>query len=519
MQRKGDICPQSTLNTCSSELCGESYRIINMDTLDGSNDSFTDPMEREAVETLLSISKAPSPLRTETVMDRIPCSTDPCCLPGDPPPLVDPHAQVSAREKPSQWSELEGKETRRAAVDGMREFSQTMTSSRDSQKKSGPGFSKLAQLLMEGPVEKAALNKAMDFEPRGRPVSVIVPNSQVIITGTPPEVIAKTNNSFGSSLAGSQAPFQIAVNNLIQGKHGPSLSKPGRVNQSVTVASGSVKQRLAEKLVASETVPLSRSLSSYVNKAELYGLKPLTGCYPSVHSSSLQMDNKSVTTLSGKSNQVSIQPAGIQQVTRYPIVVNSTNGAAQAPIVQVIVMNSAPPTEVKKSLPTEKSGLCPIAPAVPVSKSQSYIEQCDKPTERRRTHMCTYSGCNKTYFKSSHLKAHIRTHTGEKPFNCTWPDCERRFARSDELSRHKRTHTGEKNFSCPMCSRPFIRSDHLAKHIGRHNNGTLSSSVRRPKKEAETPVSVESSLLMDEDSTMSWSAEALCKEVPQAVVD
>ena len=118
-----------------------------MDTLDSSNDSFTDPMEREAVETLLSISKAPSPLRTETVMDRIPCSTDPCCLPGDPPPLVDPHAQVSAREKPSQWSELEGKETRRAAVDGRREFSQTMTSSRDSQKKSGPGFSKLAQVF------------------------------------------------------------------------------------------------------------------------------------------------------------------------------------------------------------------------------------------------------------------------------------------------------------------------------------------------------------------------------------
>lgn len=488
-----------------------------MDTLDGSNDSFTDPMEREAVETLLSISKAPSPLRTETVMDRIPCSTDPCCLPGDPPPLVDPHAQVSARENPTLWSEMMAKEARRA-VDGRREFSQTMTSSGDSQKKPGPGFSKLAQLLMEGPVEKAALNKTMDFEPRGRPVSVIVPNSQVIITGTP-EVITKTNNSFGSLSAGNQAPIQIAVNNFIQGKHGQNLSKAGRVNQSVTVASGSVKQRLAEKLVASETVPLSRSLSSYVSKAELYGLKPLTGCYPSVHSSSLQLDNKSVTTLSGKSNQVSIQPAGIQQVTRYPIVVNSANGAAQAPIVQVIVMNSAPATETKKAVSTEKSGLCPIAPAVPVSKSQSYIEQSDKPTERRRTHMCTYNGCNKTYFKSSHLKAHIRTHTGEKPFNCTWQDCERRFARSDELSRHKRTHTGEKNFTCPMCARPFIRSDHLAKHIGRHNNGTLSTSVRRPKREPETSVSVESSLLMDEDSTMSWSAEALCKEVPQAVVD
>ncbi|MEQ2175795.1 hypothetical protein GOODEAATRI_021385 [Goodea atripinnis] len=117
---------------------------------------------------------------------------------------------------------------------------------------------------------------------------------------------------------------------------------------------------------------------------------------------------------------------------------------------------------------------------------------------KKKQHICHIAGCGKVYGKTSHLRAHLRWHSGERPFVCNWMYCGKRFTRSDELQRHRRTHTGEsiagiadsslgeKKFVCSECSKRFMRSDHLAKHIKTHQNkkGGVPTSTSSPTTDA-----------------------------------
>nr|XP_023025855.1 gastrula zinc finger protein XlCGF57.1-like [Leptinotarsa decemlineata]XP_023025856.1 gastrula zinc finger protein XlCGF57.1-like [Leptinotarsa decemlineata] len=78
--------------------------------------------------------------------------------------------------------------------------------------------------------------------------------------------------------------------------------------------------------------------------------------------------------------------------------------------------------------------------------------------------VCDY--CKKAFPIKDRLKLHLRTHTGDRPYECT--ECGKRFARGGQLIQHMRTHTGSKPYICHVCNSSFTCCANLKLHMNRH---------------------------------------------------
>lgn len=84
----------------------------------------------------------------------------------------------------------------------------------------------------------------------------------------------------------------------------------------------------------------------------------------------------------------------------------------------------------------------------------------------RDVYACPYPNCERVSTEQSNMKAHMRMHTGEKPYVCRNAGCMKAFRWKSSLTYHEKAlHVKSRPFKCSPCRRSFVEKRKLRMHF------------------------------------------------------
>ncbi|KAG0431328.1 hypothetical protein HPB47_021886 [Ixodes persulcatus] len=132
---------------------------------------------------------------------------------------------------------------------------------------------------------------------------------------------------------------------------------------------------------------------------------------------------------------------------------------------------------------------CPMRFKTPVElhahQQWRHVDGRNRHVAESKRYECSY--CSKGYTYNCELRAHMRRHTGERPFACE--RCDRTFSKQQTLKNHVvRVHTKAFKIHCLLCKKGCVTNTKLKQHLQTaHKAVTMPTTPAALRRDAASP--------------------------------